>query len=292
MYRSQLFVPGHHERRIENAINSEADAVILDLEDSVPPQEKEKARDTVSTIIKGKYMKPIVVRINDISTPFCREDIKCLLETRPEEGLSILIPKVEYEKDIHIIEWFVLQLEEEYKIDSGLIKFIPTIETARGLINIQEIAESSSRIKQIGYGMADLSSDLNLKWPNGGLEQLFSRMQVVITSRAANLDAPIDTVWPKLNDLEGLKKDAITAKELGFFGKAVIHPSQIEAVNEIFTPTQTEISEAQETLLAFEEAEKSGKGAIQLGNGQFIDYAFLKRSQDVLSLAKQLKLLN
>src|SRR5699024_10275628 len=148
----------------------------------------------------------------------------------------ISLPKVEQAYEIKAIDWIITKLENKKGLPKNSIRLNPTIETATGFTNINEISSSSSRIRQLDYGMADLASDMNIVWPDSGQEMLYFRTKVVIASRTFGLEPPLDTVWPRINDIEGLIKDSQDAKVLGFQGKAVIHPKQIDPVNQIFTP--------------------------------------------------------
>jgi citrate lyase subunit beta/citryl-CoA lyase len=175
----------------------------------------------------------------------------------------------------------VAQLERERGLPTGKIDLIPIIETARGLQRIDAILALETRVRRIAFGAGDFTLDMNMAWSRGEAEIAHARAVIATASRASGIDAPLDTVWVDLTDPQGLEASARTALAYGFQGKMCIHPDQIPVVNNIFTPTATEIAFADRVVEAFTEAEAAGSAAIQL-DGKFIDYPIVYRARKVL----------
>jgi citrate lyase subunit beta/citryl-CoA lyase len=165
---------------------------------------------------------------------------------------------------------------------------MPIIETAAGLARMAEIATASPRLRRLNFGAGDFSLDTNMTWTVGHEGLLWARIQVVIASRAAGLEPPLDTVYAQLDDERGLAAEAEQARRLGFQGKACIHPRQVEIVNAVFTPSEDEITRAREIVTAFERAEVEGVASIRIG-GQFIDYPVAERARRTLEIAAQIR---
>ena len=278
LFRSFLFAPGNHARRVEKALSLDADAVILDLEDAVATAEKRTTRDAVIAALTRPRRPLLYVRVNSVDTEFCYGDLAAIV--RP--GLDgIILPKVESAAGLATVDWLLAQLEREHGLTSSPIDLIPIIETARGLSQIDAILASGSRVKRIAFGAGDFTLDVNMAWSRNEAELAYARARIVIASRAAGIEAPLDTVWVDLADVEGLEASARTALGLGFQGKMCIHPNQITVVNRVFTPSDAQIAFAERVVAAFARAEAEGSAAIQL-DGKFIDYPILYRAQRVL----------
>ena len=274
--RTYLFVPGSNKEVIRKAIYSRADSVILDLEDAVAVNEKDGARETVKeALIEFREEKELIVRINDLDTPFWEKDLKCALLN----GASgIMVPKSESYESMKI----VCEIAREYSSNQlKPVQVIPLIETAKGIQFAYSIATSDELIVRIAFGSIDFSLDIDCELTTNGLELLFARSQIVIASRAAGIGAPIDTVYPELDNEAGLENEAKLAKQLGFKGKLIIHPKQIESVHQTFSASQKEIDQAIAVVEAFENAEKSGTASITV-NSQFVDYPVYKKAKNIL----------
>jgi len=269
--KSLLFVPGNNERMIRKALSNQinADCVILDLEDSVPVNKKDHARDIIANVLKKTYhrksKKEICVRINQIDSVFFKEDIGFV--QKQNEIDSIVLPKAE--KNIDLI------YEETGR------EIIPIIETAHGLINIQDIARSKG-VVALTFGTADLALSL------GGSVEYYNknstiRTVVIIVARAYGLD-PIDKVCFNISDPDVLKTEAMEAKAMGFSGKLAVHPSQVNIINEIFSPTNDEIEWAKKVLDIYKRAVDLNKGAANL-NGQLVDLVHYKFAKKILESA-------
>jgi citrate lyase subunit beta/citryl-CoA lyase len=276
--RSFLFAPGNHARRVANALSLNADAVILDLEDAVATAEKRAARSAVAAVLALPRHSLLYVRVNAADSEFCYGDLVAVV--RP--GLDgILLPKVESVTGLSTIDWLLAQLEREQDLAPGAIDLIPIIETAGGLTNVDGILAASSRVRHVAFGAGDFTLDVNMAWSRTEAELGFVRARIATASRAAGIEAPLDTVWVDLADEEGLEMSARAALSFGFQGKMCIHPKQIAPVHRVFTPGEAEVAYAERVVGAFAEAEAAGSAAIQL-DGKFIDYPILYRAQRVL----------
>lgn len=282
--RSLLFAPGNVARRVEKALNSAADAVILDLEDAVPVSEKEIVRPVVAAALKQPRTTACYVRVNALDTGLAIDDLTAVFSAELD---GIMAPKVETPADLEKIDWYMDYLEKKCSLSPGTIDLIPLIENARGIENAQSIAGAVDRVKRLCFGAVDYTADLGIEL-TGGTEILYARARLVNASRAAGLEPPIDTVYPKIRDAEGLLEDTLRARRLGFQGKLIIHPEQIEPVNRIFTPSEKEIAFARKVLDAFREAEARGHAAITLEDGKFIDYPVVQNARRLLQLAEQI----
>jgi citrate lyase subunit beta/citryl-CoA lyase len=276
--RSFLFAPGNHPRRVEKALSLDADAVILDLEDAVATAEKSATRAAIAAAFERPRRGLLYVRINAIDSEFCYGDLVAVLRS----GLDgVILPKVESAAGLATIDWLLAQLERDRGLPPGGIDLIPIIETARGLQQIDAILAAGTRVRRVAFGAGDFTLDVNMTWSRGESELAHARATIVTASRAAGIDAPLDTVWVDLTDAEGLEASARTASGCGFQGKMCIHPDQIAVVNRVFSPTDAEIAFAERVCAAFAHAEAEGSAAIQL-DGRFIDYPIVYRAQRVL----------
>jgi len=276
--RSLLFAPGNHPRRVEKALSLDADAVILDLEDAVAIAEKPATRDLVAAALERPRRGQLYVRVNAVDTEFCYGDLVAVVRA----GLSgIILPKVESAAGLATIDWLLGQLERERGLPHGGIDLIPIIETARGLQQIDAVLAAGTRVRRVAFGAGDFTLDVNMIWSRGETELAHARAVIAAASRAAGIDAPLDTVWVDLTDAEGLEASSRTALAYGFQGKMCIHPDQIAVVHRVFTPSDAEISFAERVCASFAQAEAEGLAAIQL-DGKFIDYPIVYRAQRVL----------
>jgi len=277
--RSFLFAPGNHARRVEKALTLSADAVILDLEDAVAISEKTATREFVVRAFGEPRPGKLYVRVNAYSTEWCYADIVSI--ARP--GLDgIILPKVESADQLRSTDWLLANLERERGLPIGGIDLLPIIETALGMSNIGAIAGSGSRTKRLAFGAGDYTLDLGMMWSRDEVELLPARSAVVMASRAAGIEPPIDTVWADLRDAEGFAHSAEHAAALGFQGKMCIHPDQIAIANAAFSPSEQQLAWAKRVVAAFDEAERKGLASIQL-DGQFIDYPIVQRARQVIA---------
>jgi len=285
--RSLLFVPGHIMRMIHKAATLPADAIIFDLEDAVPLPDKETARilvrDTMPAVKSGGAY--IFVRINALTTKLTAEDIK-YVATKDLDG--IVLSKAEEGADVGEVAGMLEDREKALGLESGTFKIIPLVETAKGVINAYEIAAASVRTVAVGFGAGDYYRDLGRSVAALSPEQtelLYARSQTVVASRAAGVPALDTAFFGLLTDKEGFTKEARHALQLGFKGKMLIHPDQIEIVNRIFSPSPEEAEYAQKVVLAFEEAQSRGLGAISF-EGKMIDIMSYGQAKDLVNLVE------
>jgi citrate lyase subunit beta/citryl-CoA lyase len=277
--RSFLFAPGNHARRVAKALTLPADAVILDLEDAVAVSEKPATRELVVQALTKPRGGGLYVRVNGYGTEWCYSDIVTITQA----GLDgIILPKVETSDQLKSVDWLLSALERDRGLAVGSIDLMPIIETALGMSNVGAIAGSGSRTKRLAFGAGDYTLDLGMIWSRDESELLPARSAVVMASRAAGIEPPLDTVWADLRDQEGFARSARHAAALGFQGKMCIHPDQIAVANAAFSPSEQQLSWAGRVIAAFEEAEAQGLASIQL-DGQFIDYPIVQRARQVVA---------
>ena len=261
MDRSYLFAPGHNAKILNRVFQAGADAVMLDLEDAVPPDAKVTARAMVAEALLNH---PAWVRVNAAQTAWCEADLAAVAD----RAFGIRIPKVESADDV---EWVTARAPGK--------PIICAIESARGVLAAQQIAAVPG-VRFLAIGGVDLQRDLNTS--GGNLQTLYARSHLVLASRAAGIEPPIDSVFPLRDDTAGLRDQAQFARSLGFFGKSAIHPRQLNILHEVFTPTEAEIEWAQQVLAGFEAA--SG-GGFALPSGEFVDLPVADRARRLLEIA-------
>ncbi|QQE73605.1 CoA ester lyase [Brevibacillus composti] len=276
--RSWMFVPGNQPRRLEKVKHLPADAVIYDLEDAVPLAEKGRARQLVKQALRENNGRMQYVRVNDPSTPYYAED----LAEMADRGLSgIMLPKAATGEQILAVDRELTALEQRRGLLAGSIEIVPLIESAQGLFHAYEIASAGARIRRLAFGSVDFALDIGATLTKEGTEILFARSQLVVVSRAAGIEPPIDAVFADVLDREGLRRDAQLARQLGFQGKLVIHPEQLAIVHACFSPTAEELEEARIIAAAFEEALAAGSASIQV-DGKLVDYPVAERARRLL----------
>ncbi|MFQ6076055.1 MAG: HpcH/HpaI aldolase/citrate lyase family protein [Candidatus Bathyarchaeia archaeon] len=284
--RTMLFVPGNNMRMIHKTKTLDADAFILDLEDAVPMEEKETARVFIEDALDwmGPEGLDVFVRVNTLATGLTPSDI----EAAVREGIGgIMLPKSESKGDVLEVDRLIEDAEGRRGLKHGSTSVIPLIETARGVLNAPEISTAGSRIVAVSFGAVDFTRDMGTTISREGTELFYARSRISLVARASGVQA-IDTVWVDIMDREGLLRDARLAKQLGFRGKLLIHPNQIEPVNGVFSPSEQEVRYAQRVVEAFREAEARGLGAISL-EGRMIDTASYRQALDLLSLAEAIE---
>jgi citrate lyase subunit beta/citryl-CoA lyase len=282
--RTALFVPGNQPERVDKAVLTTADAVIIDLEDAVPYALKKETRPIVREKILQHKDRNIFVRINGLDSEFVRDDLN---EVVVETLCGIVVPKVE--RPVHIQEINQLLLKEEKKkgIRQGNISIIPLIESALAVENVAQIVSETTnpeRLFTVAFGAADFALDMGIEITKSGEELCYPRARIAIACRAAKIEPPLDTPFMiDLKDREAFEADVKRARQYGFQGKLCIHPNQVDGCNQIFSPSKDEIEYARKVIEVFEEAEASGKAAIQL-EGKFIDYPVVERCKRILKM--------
>src|SRR5258705_8864497 len=211
--RSFLFAPGNHARRVEKALSLDADAVILDLEDAVATAEKPATRQAVAATLEQPQQGLLYVRVNAVDTEFCYGDLVAVVRPRLD---GVILPKVESAAGLATIDWLLAQLERDRGLPPGGIDLIPIIETARGLDRLGAILGAGSRVRRVALGAGDFTLDVNMAWSRNEAELAHARAAIVTTSRAAGIEAPLDTGWVDLPDRAGLEASAHAALGFGF----------------------------------------------------------------------------
>jgi len=276
-----MYVPGNNPGMLADAGIYGADSIMFDLEDSVAMTEKDAARFLVYQTLKTFDVNGIerVVRINGLDSPHGIKDIEAVVRG----GVDVIrLPKTETAEDIIEVEKIVERVEKELNIPVGTVKLMAAVESPLGVINAYSIAKSSERMIGIAIGAEDYVTSMRTKRSPEGVELLAARSQLAMAARAAGI-AALDTVYSDLDNMAGFEEEVRLIKQLGFDGKAVINPRQIEVVNTIYRPTEVEISEAIEVMQAIEEANERGSGVISL-NGKMIDKPIVERAERVLEM--------
>lgn len=281
VYRSFLFAPGNHARRVEKCLTLGADAVILDLEDAVAIAEKPATRAVVVQALQAPRRCQGYVRVNSLGTEWSHGDFLAVVAAGVD---GIMLPKVETASDLHTAEWLLRSLERERGLKPGAIDLLPIVETGLGFSNLASIARAGTRVRRIAFGAGDFTLDVGLTWSSDETELLPYRSGFVVESRAAGLEPPIDTVWVELDNADGFARSVQRAKALGFQGKMCIHPDQVPVVNACFRPTDAELARAQRVLAAFADAERQGLASIQV-DGRFVDYPIVHQAQRLIARA-------
>lgn len=280
--RTFLYTPGDDLKKIQKASSLDADCVCLDIEDGVAYNRKEAARETIagalSTLDFGRSER--LVRINPVGSGLEYLDLEAVLPGRPD---GIVIPKVHSAGQIAWADHQISAFEKNNNLPENSIKLIPIIETALGIVNLRDISSSSPRLTALIFGAEDLAGEIGAQRSPEGIEIFFARSAVRIFSAAFDLQA-IDMVFINIQDLEGLRKEALEGAHLGFDGKQIIHPNQIPIVKEAFTPKRDEIARAVAIISEYERHQKSGSGVFVL-DGKMVDAPLIKSARRLLEKA-------
>lgn len=286
MRRSMMFVPGNNPGMLQNAGIYGADTVIFDVEDAVALTEKDAARNLVHNAIKIiAYPCEVAIRINHIETPFGLPDLQTILPAKPD---LVRLPKAETADDIRQVDQIITEVEKNQGFAPGSIKMMAAIETAKGILNAFAIVTASNRMVAVAIGGEDFVADLRTTRTKDGKELFAARSHLVLAGRAAGIQV-IDSVFADVNDEAGFIAETQLIKELGFDGKSVINPRQINLVHQIFTPSAKEVDHACRVIAAYEEALAKKSGVIAL-DGKMIDTPIVARAQRILDYAAALGL--
>lgn len=274
-YRTMLFAPGSNMKVVVKALASNADAVIVDLEDAVAPNSKESARCQIVDFLSAdqETNSDIYIRINGWDSDWGKKDFESVTKL-PISG--IILPKTNSSGE----------LSDVVSLLPPNMDIIPLIETATGVLNSREIAMVKG-ISRLAFGAVDFTTDIGTSLSKTGIELLYARSLLVLASKAAGIYPPIDTVFPDIKDTTGYLQELTLVKQLGMLGKLVIHPSQIALAHQVFSPTAEEIEYAEKVIAAYAEAENSGVGAIQF-EGKMIDYPVASSAKKLLELSKRI----
>jgi citrate lyase subunit beta / citryl-CoA lyase len=288
--RIALFAPGSKERVMAKACESGADAVIFDLEDSVPAAGKAEARTFVAEAIERTATAgtgPLVtVRVNAAATGNLDKDLDAIV--RP--GLSaIFLPKVEYVEEIQRAAALLEKLEASRNMEAGTVEIVPMLESALGVYRCFDLLRASPRVATSCVGSAqdgDLQTDLGCAWSLEGTELLYARSKVLLDTRAAGKAWPLDGVFSNLNDEEGFVRDCRQSARLGYVGRTVIHPKQIAPARAAYAVPKDEVAYYERVVKEFDAVEKTGAAAAITVDGKLVDYAMYGRAKAVLELSR------
>ncbi len=301
MFRTLLFIPGNNKRFLEKSRLLYPDILCFDLEDSVPISEKTIAREMITQSLsnnnhslnrinininnkidnannKHKDLPQLFVRINSFESGLYEQDLESII---CESLDGIVIPKVNSDSELEKITEIIETLEKKRNVQKT-IRLIPSIESSQGVVNSYPIAKYNSRICSLLFGVFDYLYDMKLDYENEGLEYSYARAKIPVDARAAGIPA-LDSIWQKVDDLDGLQRDAKTAKKLGYAGKSIIHPKHIEPVHNVFVPSQNEIEWAKKVISTLNEIQQHGdkRGAFKV-DGKMIDAVHFKQAKLIL----------
>ncbi|WP_149540634.1 HpcH/HpaI aldolase/citrate lyase family protein [Siccirubricoccus phaeus] len=284
--RTFLFAPGDHARRVEKALTMDADAVILDLEDAVALSAKEATRELVVVALRKPRRGRAYVRVNGFATPFCFGDLQAVIGPWLD---GIVLPMLEEPGQLIAVDWAMTALERQHGLAERSLDLMPIIETGRGLAGCRALAAAAAalggRVRRLAFGAGDYTLDLGITWTSDEAELAPARSEVVLASRCAGLEAPIDTVFASLQEPEAFARSCRCGAALGFQGKLCIHPDQLSVANAAFGPAAGEVEWARRIVAAFAEAEAKGVASIQI-DGRFVDYPIAARARRIVELAE------
>jgi citrate lyase subunit beta/citryl-CoA lyase len=280
--RSLLYVPGNMPGMLQNIPVFEADGVMIDLEDAVPLQEKDAARLLTRNFLRfyQDRNKEMIVRINALDTIYAAADLREILPALPD---GIRLPKADSPETVELLDTLLTEQEEALGLAIGHFKIIPSIESAQGVLNCVATARASTRIVALAFGAEDFTASMEIDRTKTGEELFSARTRVVWAAKAVGVQV-IDTIFPDVNDMDALRAETMLVKRLGFTGKSLVNPRQIEIIHEVFRPTQVEIDHALEVMDAIKRAREMGTGVISL-KGRMVDAPVVMRAARVLKTA-------
>lgn len=283
---TMLFIPGTEKEKFAKIPQLPSRAFILDLEDAVPPAEKAASRAFVGEAIDEYGAgNSLHVRVNPVDSPYLVDDLEAVVRA----GLTgVNLPKTTSATDIQVADRLIECFERRAGLPVGEIELMATVETVTGIRQAFEIAAAAPRLKRLCFGAGDFSLDVGVDWPHEdgvtGETLLFAKSQLVLASRMAGLEPPHDSVYPRYDDLDALRREAVESRRLGFLGKHAIHPVQLPVIEEVYRPSDRQIERARRLVAAFDEAEAQGKGAVGV-DGELVDYPILYRARNILAEA-------
>jgi citrate lyase subunit beta/citryl-CoA lyase len=281
--RSWMFVPGHSEKMLTKAMGLDNLTVAMfDLEDGAPPDQKDAARHMVKTVLGRPAGGPRrFVRINAVASERMEADLRAIVGPGLE---GLVLPKIERADEVALVDRLLGEQEPLAGLPEGSVSLVPAIESAAGLLNAPAIAAAAPRVIGLMFGAEDFALDIGLPTnrEGEGRELIYARSTIVVAAASAHVQS-VDGVWPDIHDFDGVRRDSIQARRLGFSGKSTFHPGQIDIINEVFSPSAAEVEHARRVVDAFEEAQAAGHGAVAFG-GQLIDLPIVERARRVLQL--------
>ncbi len=277
-----LYIPGNNPAMIQQGGVYGADSILLDLEDAVALNQKDAARILIRNMIRviDFYDAEVCVRINHLSTPFGLADLEAIVPLQPS---AIRYPKTESAEEVAELLTIIEKIEDRHGLPHNKMTLHAMIETAMGVQNVFNIASQFVRVDAITIGGQDLTADMNIVYTPEGTGIDFARKRIVMAAKASHIDV-IDTVFPDVNDEEGLRKETEYAKSIGFTGKAVINPRQIEIIHKVYTPTEEEVRKAYRIVKEFKINSAAGVGVFAI-DGKMIDAPIVTRAEYILRLA-------
>lgn len=284
--RSLLFVPGDSERKIAKALTSAADALILDLEDSVVPASRPSARETCLAALRGERSKPIIVRVNALDTEDALPDLAALVRGRPD---AIMLPKCRSDRDVHLLHHYLTALEVRDDIEPGTIKILPiATETGGAMFGAGTYAPDTPRLAGLLWGAEDLAADIGAVSSRDGEGRYgapfdFARTLCLLAATAARVKA-VDAVYTDFRDPVGLRSEAEIAARDGFTAKAAIHPDQVDVINAVFTPNAEAVAHARRVVDVFESGQAKGVASL---DGRMLDRPHYIMAKRILGRARQ-----
>ena len=288
LYRSMFFVPGNRPEWMDKAPKYGADALLLDLEDSVPIAEKDEARKTVRAGIERLHKRgvPVIVRVNGVTTGLTGEDVEAIVT----EGLvAIAIPKLEFAEEVLKVDAWIELFEQKAGLPKNTVEIVALPETARGIMNAYELASACKRVGTIVGGIGNRSGDITkaigYQWTRGELENLYLASHVLLAARAAGIEYPLAGAPLEVKDLGLVREQMKRARQLGYRSVMVIHPTAVPIANEVFSPSKEEIEWNKGVLKAMADAEAGGRAAVTY-DGMMIDYAHVRNALDLIHQAE------
>jgi citrate lyase subunit beta / citryl-CoA lyase len=282
LLRSLLYVPGNMPSMLQNIPLFNCDGVIIDLEDAVPLSEKDAARILVKRFLESyrERNKVVLVRINPLASKWGSDDLKVVLPALPD---GVRLPKADTPEIVERLDTRLTEFEEELGEEIGRFRILPSIESALGILNAATIARTSKRVFALAFGAEDYTVSMEIERTKGGEELFNARTRVLWAAKAAGIQA-IDSIFADVNDMEGLRRETELVKRLGYTGKSLVNPRQIDVIHEVFAPKVEEIEYALQVIDAIKRARLMGTGVISLG-GRMVDAPVVKRAVRVLRTA-------
>jgi citrate lyase subunit beta/citryl-CoA lyase len=288
MYRTLLFAPGSRPELLAKAQLGDADAMIFDLEDSVPLNAKDEARKNIADALAAGLKKPMFLRISNPRAGDFMADLQVLANASSLVNVAgVVLPKADDAEDIQAVAKALKDVESKHNMQEGTLSILPLIETCLGLRNGFDIAKASPRV--IGMALAsaeqgDFMVDLGGRWTPRSLALAYPRSKLVVDARAAGVQWLVDGVFMNLKDTDMLREECLIARELGFVGKMAIHPTQVDVMHTVFSPSELEVAYARGLIAAFRDGEARGVGAVKY-EGMMVDYANVRLAERTLALA-------
>ncbi len=289
LWRTLLFVPANQRRMLDKIVSLPADGFIFDLEDTVPPAEKANARAMSKETIAKTPGNKSWVRVNAVPSGFLHEDLEAFVGAQGLAGF--VVPKQDSVGDVAAVDRMIGSIETRKGLALGSTSIIVMIESAAGVLSAREIIGGAARIESAVYAGGedgDMNVSLGATWSSEGPEMMFVRQMTFVAARANNIQYPLDGVFSNVRDPEAFRRDTLLSKRLGFRGRTVIHPTQIDIANEIYSPTAAEIDYAGRVIAAYNEALARGVGSTTV-DGKLVDVAMAKTAQNTLDLVAKIK---